>query len=283
MGGVVKAVKSVAKGVGGVLGFGAGADAADAAQDAANTQAAYQREALDYLKQTEKLPQQFREGALTNLAGLYGLEGGEGSQEDLIQRAIQSPLYQKLIGGRQAGEDAILRNYAATGGLRSGNVNDSLFTYDTQLQNDALLQSYNNQLQGLQGLAQLPSNANAIAQQTSGIGTTLGQGQVAAAQAKQTGNQNLFNNLLGLGSAAVGIFSDRRLKKDIELIGENNGYKWYRWKWNSIAEKMGLKGSCQGCMADEIVDRHPAAVTLRHGFMFIEYGKIAEEVSYAAV
>ena len=73
--------------------FGGGGDeAAEAATDAANIQAKYQREALDYLKEREALPQQFREEALTGLGGLYGLPGGTGDQQKLVDRAISSPL-----------------------------------------------------------------------------------------------------------------------------------------------------------------------------------------------
>ena len=43
--------------------FGGGVGKKDASK-AANIQADYQREALDYLKQTEALPQQYREAAL---------------------------------------------------------------------------------------------------------------------------------------------------------------------------------------------------------------------------
>lgn len=64
----------IADAVGGIFG-GGGDDGASAARDAANIQAQYQREALDYLKEREALPQQYREGALNILGGLYGLGG----------------------------------------------------------------------------------------------------------------------------------------------------------------------------------------------------------------
>ena len=99
--------------VGGIFG---GDDAADAATDAANIQAQAQREALAYLKETEAIPQAFREEGLKRLGGLYGLEGGVGSQQELIDQAQLSPLYQAIMGTQQAGEDAILRQASATGG-----------------------------------------------------------------------------------------------------------------------------------------------------------------------
>jgi hypothetical protein len=253
--------------------------AANASLAASETQADYEREALDYLKEREAIPQQYREGALNVLGGLSGLPGGTGSQDELIQRAIQSPLYQQLIGGQKFGEEAILRNASATGGLRSGNTSAALYDYNTQLQNNALLESYNQQLMGLQGMAGLPSMAPQIANQISGIGETLGQGQIAAAQARQTGNQNTMNNLmgvanLGLGMYGAGMFSDRRLKKNINKIGKVNGFNFYSFAWNGVAKRLGLTGNTYGCMADEVYEIAPEAVILKDGFMFIKYDMI---------
>lgn len=275
---------------------GGGDDAADVAIEAsdqtaqatirgAEIAAESQKEALDYLKERETIPRQFSEAALQGLGGLYGLEGGTGSQQQLIDQAISSPLYKAIMGGQEAGEESILRSAAATGGLRSGNVQANLYDYNTQLQNQALLESYNQQLQGLTGLAGLPSNASEIAQMTSGIGQTLGQstatagnilgqGQIAAAQAQQTGSQQGFNNLLGLGNLAASIFSDRRLKKNLEKIGEVNGHNWYMWDWNIVANKMGLKGKSEGVLADELVKTNPECIGIKDGFMIVDYTKL---------
>ncbi|KZX81456.1 hypothetical protein A3717_37435, partial [Alcanivorax sp. HI0013] len=232
-----------------ISGAGAGKDASRAATNAAQIQAQSQREALDYLKEREEIPQQFREGALITLGGLYGLEGGEGSQQALIDAAKASPLYGAIMGGLDASEDAILRNAGATGGLRSGNVQQALADNAEQLQNRALLSSYNEQLSGIQGLAGLDSNANQIAQQIAGIGQTIGQGQIAAANARAAAEQNATNNLFslgGLGLGAVAAFSDVRLKRDIQPLGQRNGLNWYEWTWSDEAEQLGLSGKMQG-------------------------------------
>lgn len=183
--------------------------AAKASKSAADTSAAAQMAQLEYLKEREAIPQQFREEALTRLGGLAGLEGGEGTQQQLIDQAKASPFYQEMLGGRQAGEEAILRQAGATGGLRSGNVQDALARFSGDLQNRALLESYNQQLAGLQGLASIPSNANQIGNVMAGIGQTQASGQIAAAQAQQQGFQNVSNiaggalgqyiNLKGMG------------------------------------------------------------------------------------
>jgi hypothetical protein len=213
----------------------------------AEVEAQSQREALQYLKQREALPQQLREQALTRLGGVYGIQGetippitytpstggmfgglrdisgrrGEVptqeepfGQQQLIQQAMESPLYGAMMGGREAGEEAIMRRAGATGGLRSGNVQEAMYDYNTQLQNQALLQSYNEQLQGLRGLAGLPSYAPQIASGMAGVGQTLGtgitgagtsraQGQVASGQAWQQGLQGITD--IGLGALGTGI------------------------------------------------------------------------------
>lgn len=175
-----------------------GSTAAGAATGAAQTQAQYQQQALDYLKGREQVPLEISGGALQQLGGLYGLPGGVGDQQAFINQARQSPLYGAIMGGRQAGEEGIMRQAGMTGGLRSGNVQEALYDYNTQLENRALMGAYGEQLGGLQYLARMqPGGAAQIANLTAGIGTTLAGGQTAAAQAQQTGTANL----LGLGGA----------------------------------------------------------------------------------
>lgn len=225
MSGWVAGAVVVGAGIGAVSSSRAASKAAKASKKAAATEAgAYERaaameaeaqmEQLAYLKEREAIPQQFREEALTRLGGLAGLEGGVGSQQQLIEQAKISPLYQELLGGREAGEEAILRQAGATGGLRSGNVQAALAGYNMQLQNQALTQAYNQQLQGLQGLANLPSNVTQIGQTMAGIGqtqaaglTAAGQtraaGQIAAGQAQQAGIQGVGSAIgSGLGQLA---------------------------------------------------------------------------------
>jgi hypothetical protein len=262
-----------------LLGLGGDGGAGDAAMEGANTTAAYQREALAYLKEADALPRELREDSLKRLAGALGLPGGEGSQQEIISRALRSPLYGALMSGQEMGEEAIMRHAGQTGGLRSGNLQHNLVDYNTQLQNKALLESYNQQIGGLQGLGGLPSLALPIANQTAGIGQTLGQGIIAKAQAEQAGQQQGIGNLLGLGQLGVaaygaGMFSDRRLKKNIKYLYQEGQWNIYSWDWNKIAEKLGLSGSTIGCMADEVFPVEPKAVTIKDGFLFVLYDRI---------
>lgn len=164
--------------------------AANASWQGAQTSAEAQQQALNYLQQQDALPSSLRTSALNSLGQLYG---GSGSITD---RAMASPLYQAAV---QQGENSVLRNASATGGLRSGNAQDALATVNQ----NALVSAYNDQLNGLQGLASLQSNANNIASYQAGIGNTLGQGQISYGQQLGQG-QAAYSQLLGQGQATYG-------------------------------------------------------------------------------
>lgn len=255
---------------------GDGDDAAKASIKGAEIAAEGQEQALEYLKEREAIPQQFREEALTKMAGIWGLPGGEGTQEEFLEEIKGSPLYNAILSGRESGEEAIMRRAGATGGLRSGNVQENLYDYNVQLENRALLESWNNNLNALQGFAGLPSMAPTIAQTIAGIGETRGQGQIAAAQASQMGQQNQMGNIMGIANLGIqaygsGMFSDKALKKNIKKLCEVCGFNWYEFEWNEVGEALGLSGKTYGCLADEVKEKRPDAVSIKDGFQFVNY------------
>jgi len=252
-----------------------GKQAANASLQGSQIQADAQREALGYFQGVQKPLIAARDQGLQGLTGLYG-EGGGEYQQELIDRAQNSPLYAQMMGNRQFGEDAIMRNASATGGLRSGNTQYNLNDYNTRLSNDALLQSYNQQVQGLEGLSRVGTDEARIANMMSGIGQTEAQGLQGYAQARQEGQGGLFGNLMSLGkvglkAAAIGGFSDPRLKKNMHYIGDRNGHRWYAWKWNKQAEKLGLKGESEGVIASQVLEYMPEAIGERDGFITVNY------------
>lgn len=242
-----------------------GRGAEKASRQAASTQAGAQREALEYLKEREQIPRQFSEGALNRLGGLFGLEGGDPNANQMIR---QNPIFQATQGMLPQQEEAILRNQSATGALRTGGTD--MMLADNQRMNT--LQAYQNTLGGLQGLAGLPSNANAIAQGMAGIGQTQAQGQIAGAQARQQG----MGNMIGMGMNALSLagFSDIRLKDNIQPMGERYGHDWYTWKWNDEAAEFGLSGEAEGVLAQEVAKTRPDAVGLEKGYLTVNYEKL---------
>jgi len=119
-----------------------------------------------------------------------GLQGPE-AQQQYIQQLEQSPYMQAMM---QQGENALLQNASATGGLRGGNMQAALAQFRPEM-----MQAYENQQYGrLGGIAQ-------AGMQTQGNLAQLGQSAAAgqAAQSLQTG-ANLANLHGQIGAAEAG-------------------------------------------------------------------------------
>ncbi|MEO9497712.1 MAG: tail fiber domain-containing protein [Vibrio splendidus] len=232
-----------------------GKTAAEASQSAADTSAQYQQQALDYLKQSQEPLLEAQKFGLSGLMDYYG-----GNQQGVVDAAMESPYYTSML---TQGEEAVLRNAAATGGLRGGNVQSALTTNNQNVLNSAIGQ----QLGGLQTLSGFQPNTAGVANLTSGIGNTLAQGQLGAAQAEQQG----IGNLINLGTSVAGMFSDENLKDDVKKVGIVNGYNWYSWTWNSIAEGLGLKGESQGVLAQEVEKVKPELIGESQGYKTVNY------------
>lgn len=262
-----------------------GADkTADAQREATDQAVGAQEKALEYLMQREQIPGQIRDEALTDLAGFYQVPGQMKSQEDLIAEAKASPLYGAIMGNLDLGIDEILRTSSATGQLRSGAPKRAIADTTTQLANQALLQSFGQaqarddysramNLQGIQGLAGLGTNQNAIAGTIQGIGTTQAQGTIGQAQTQAGAQNNLINTLLGVGQLAAS-FSDIRLKTNIRYLGDNAGFSWYRWTWNEKAAELGLEGDQVGVLAHQVFDEYPDAISVERGYLKVDYDRL---------
>jgi hypothetical protein len=83
----------------------------------------------------------------------------------------------------------------------------------------------------------------------------------------------MMSGLFGLGSSAIGAFSDRRLKTDIEATGErlDSGLPIYRYRY--VWDEPGVRRA--GVMADEVKRVFPHAVhTDSSGFDKVDYDAI---------
>jgi hypothetical protein len=262
-----------------------GKSAAKAAREGAELQAQGQRDALGYLKESQAPFLAAQGGALGRLSSMAENNPyQQQSQQQMINQAMASPLYSSIMQGQQAGEESIMRNASATGGLRGGNTPSSLADFSSNLQNQALMQSYGqqqaldeqsyNRSMGLeQTMLGLPTNTSEIANLTAGIGQTLGQGHIAAGQARATGRQQRFGNIMNAGSAALQ-FSDYRLKTNIIKTGVENGFNTYSWSWNEEASKLGLTGAGKGVIAQEVEKINPEAVVDYSGYKTVNYDLI---------
>lgn len=251
-----------------------GQTAARQASKAGETAVAAQTEGLEYLKETEAVPQAFREAGLQQLGALAGFSfdpetgqatytGDTSAQQSMIDAAKLSPLYSAMMSGQQAGEEAILRTTGATGGLRGGATISDLAEFNLDLQNQALLESYGQQQSLLSGLAQQPTQAAEISRQHGQIGQTGAQAQIAAAQAQQQGLGNLLSLGGTLGAAYLGTpgstVSDIRLKTNIKYLipTAHPEIHFYQWEW---LPESGKSGGETGYLAQEVKDVYPGLV-----------------------
>jgi len=126
-------------------------------------------------------------GALQAMQGLAGLRGA-GEQQAAINQIQQSAQFQELA---KQGEQGILQNAAATGGLRGGNVQAALAQFRPALLNQ-LIESQYGKLAGLTSLGSTSAE------------NLLRTGQAAAAGTAAAGTQsasNIGNLLVGQGQA----------------------------------------------------------------------------------
>lgn len=208
-------------------------------------------------------------GATNFLAQLLGVSpGGVASTANTVGTAANGVAE---AGGAQAGFNNYLQNAgyapamrqlsqnvtgqgAASGLLRSGATAQALQTKGTEL-NQGMFNNYLQQLTGLSGLGLqaggLVSNAGQKSQSTGGGPSTLG---------------SIASTVGGLAS----IFSDRRLKHDVEKISEDrDGLGWYRFSYiGSVIRHIGV-------MADEVAALRPWALGRKVGsFQTVNYGAL---------
>jgi hypothetical protein len=151
------------------------------------------------------------QGSINETQFLLGLRGPEW-QKQAIDRLQNEPAFMEMI---RQGEDAILQNASATGGLRGGNTQAALAQFRPQM----LRQSINERLDRLNQMTGIAQNsvagqgaavanyANAGGQSAANISNLLQQGGAAQAGgilAKGSRNANAFGDLLQIVGAVTG-------------------------------------------------------------------------------
>tara|TARA_R110000851_G_scaffold274961_1_gene427520 strand:+ start:938 stop:1588 length:651 start_codon:yes stop_codon:yes gene_type:complete len=144
-------------------------------------------------------------GSLEQQQAILGLLGPEAQQQSYAS-IEQGPMFQALA---EQGEQGILQNAAATGGLRGGNIQAALGQFRPQMLQNMIQQQYAN-LSGLTSLGQASASGQASSgQQAAGnIGNLYGQiGQAQAGSALGQGQAwgqvlNAPMQLAGMASGA---------------------------------------------------------------------------------
>lgn len=144
-------------------------------------------------------------------------QAGQDDQAAAIEKLRLGPLYQSLY---RNGEEALLQNAAATGGIRGGNTQRGLADFGS----DVLANVYQNQLSNLSGVAGLGLGATGSvasfgannANNAAGLTTQIGQAQANNYLARGRINAQNWSNAgsfldnavsAGLGGAGGGGFS----------------------------------------------------------------------------
>lgn len=174
--------------VGGLLGGGAAKKASKKAMqaqvDAYNKGIAEQQRQFDT---TRADFEPYRQSGLNGLTGLNNLVGTNGAdaQSAAIESLKASPFYQQLF---DTGEEALLANASATGGIRGGNTQAGLADFGR----DTLMQTIERQLASLGGLAGM------------GMGSTEAVANFGARKA-----DNVTNLLSSIGGAKASNYLTR--------------------------------------------------------------------------
>ena len=188
-------------------------EAGDAAQDAAGVQrgaadasTAEFRRQFDYVQQLMQPYVQAGNAALTQQQALAGLLGPE-QQRAAMQGIEQDPMFQARV---QQGENALLQNASATGGLRGGNTQAAL----AQFRPSMLGQAIQERMAALAGLSANGQNAAAgLGGQAMGMAGQIGNNmtQAGAAQAgAYIAQGQAQQQLIGGVSGALGAFAAQR-------------------------------------------------------------------------
>jgi hypothetical protein len=200
-------VNSVAKVVGTFTGATQQAEAAEKAAGVQSQMASEgiteQRRQFDALVDLMKPYVGAGAGAVGQQQALLGLGGAE-AQQQAISQIEKSPFFQSMA---QQGENAILQQASATGGLRGGNIQGALAQFRPGLLNQMVQQQFAN-LGGLTQIGQASAAGQAAQgmQSAGAVGDLLGQigaAQAGGIMAKGGLTRQVFNDMMQIAGTAI--------------------------------------------------------------------------------
>lgn len=174
---------------------GAAQSASDAQSEASRLSIEEQRRQFDAIQKILSPYVEAGTGSIGAQQALLGLSG-DAAQKKAIAGLESSPQFASLM---KQGENAILQNASATGGLRGGNTQGALAQYRPQLLSQ-LIESQFNKLGTISGLGQASAAGQAAAAQNTGNAvsnalTQQGQAQAGNALAQGQAQAQMWGNI----------------------------------------------------------------------------------------
>jgi hypothetical protein len=242
-------------------------------------------------------------GVDTSQLPQVGINPGQSYQDAMMARL------QPQIDRENAQSDAQLANQGITQGSEAyNNAKTLLGQQHNDLLNNATVQGFNtgmtanqnafqqqayNQMQPINVInalrtgsqVQNPSFVSVPQQATTAGADLLGatqagyNAQLGNYNAQQASSTNGLNGMLGLANTGIaaygaGLFSDRRLKQNIERIGKlDNGLTLYRFQY--VPESNLGSANHIGVMSDEVKEIMPSAVSTHDsGYEMVDYAQV---------
>jgi hypothetical protein len=181
--------------------------------------------------------------------GVAQAGGAQAGYNNYLQQAGYAPAMRQLSQG-------VTGQGAAAGLLNSGSTAKALQSRGTEL-NQGFFNNYLQQLSGLSGLGL----------QAGGLVANTGQKSTGTSQG---GGPSTLGSIASTVGGIASIFSDRRLKRDIERVGEYaDGLGIYSYRYVMNAKRI------LGVMADEVAKLRPWALgPTRAGYATVNYGAL---------
>jgi hypothetical protein len=190
--------------IGGAVSMSAASKAGKAQVQAADRAAEEQRAAREEMRTLLNPYVSAGTPALQSQMAALGLSGPEAQQAYVTQQE-QSPFFQSLA---QQGEEAILQNASATGGLRGGNVQGALAQFRPALLNQFLEQQYSRlgdlTKVGQASAAGVGANSMTAASNIGNAYTNAGQARAGSILGQAGAFNQSLNTLTGFGVSKEG-------------------------------------------------------------------------------
>lgn len=250
-------------------------EASKASRKAGRTQAAAADRAVAetrrQFEQTREDLAPFREAGTGALPGLTDLVTDPEAQRDFI---TDNPFFTALAEDAQS---RIFQNKAAKGKLGSGEtaeaLQNSLLLLGSDLLNQNITQRQNLVGTGQSAAAQTGQFGAQAARSIADLGTSGAAARAAGTVGAANVRNQTFQGLLNAGATFAGetglSLSDRRHKKDIKKLGEDeHGLGVYRYKFKGDDKER------VGHMAQEVRKKFPKAVKTIADVHLIDYGEM---------